>query len=136
MSQPVLPFKRLLRDFLRCGMAGWCMEILFTSLQNLRRRNFKLMGNTSIWMFPIYGSAALLRPLSHLMRKRSLCFRGMLYMLLIYCVEFFSGRMLQKRNLCPWDYGKSPYHLCNVIRLDYAPCWFFAGLLFEKLSKD
>lgn len=54
-------------NFLKCGLAGWCMEILFTSMDSLRRRDMTLRGNTSLWMFPIYGSAAILAPFSHLL---------------------------------------------------------------------
>ena len=49
-----------LRDFLRCGIAGWCLEILFTSVEAWMRGDPKLMGTTSIIMFPIYGAGALL----------------------------------------------------------------------------
>ena len=49
-----------LRDFLRCGIAGWCLEILFTSVEAGMRGDPKLMGTTSVIMFPIYGAGALL----------------------------------------------------------------------------
>ncbi|MCI8286616.1 MAG: hypothetical protein HFH89_02930, partial [Lachnospiraceae bacterium] len=48
-----------LKNFLKCGLAGWCMEISFTALDSLRRRDMTLKGCTSLWMFPIYGCAAL-----------------------------------------------------------------------------
>ena len=52
-------FKTFGRSFLLCGLCGWCMEILFTALHSLRRRDLRLTGNTSLWMFPIYGPACL-----------------------------------------------------------------------------
>jgi uncharacterized membrane protein len=122
-----------LRNFLRCGLIGWCMEIIFTALNSLRRRNMHLMGTTSLWMFPIYGSTAFLLPLFRLLKNRSLMLRGFTYMSLIFSAEFISGRLLRRRDFCPWDYGKSRYHIGRVIRLDYAPCWFGAGLLFEHM---
>lgn len=129
-------FRSFLHSFLRCGLAGWCLEILFTALGSLRRRELKLKGNTSIWMFPIYGCAALIGPLRRLLKKWPLWMRGFTYMTLIYCVEYLSGKALQKKGLCPWDYGRSRFHVNRTIRLDYAPLWFFAGLLFERLSRD
>jgi uncharacterized membrane protein len=33
----------------------------------------------------------------------------------------------------PWDYTGTPLAVAGVIRLDYAPAWFVAGLLFERL---
>ena len=43
-------------------------------------------------------------------------------------VQIMKG--MQKRNEC-----KSKYNIKGIIRLDYAPAWFGAGLLFEKLLK-
>ena len=130
--------KTLVKNFLTCGLAGWCMEILFTALDSLRRRNFKLMGKTSIWMFPIYGCAAFLLPLFKVMKKFSVRVRGSIYAICIFIGEFISGSFLSKRNLCPWDYSHARWNIKKVIRLDYFPGWFFAGLLFEKLltAKD
>ena len=48
------------KNFMKCGLTGWCMEIIFTSLYSLRRRDMTLKGVTSIWMFPIYGLAGLI----------------------------------------------------------------------------
>lgn len=120
-------------NFLRCGIIGWCMEIIFTSVDSLRRRDLKLKGNTSIWMFPIYGCAAFLAPIGRLLHRRPFWLRGLAYMSLIFSTEYFTGRFLSKRNLCPWDYGRCRYHINRLIRLDYAPFWFGAGLLFEHV---
>ncbi len=121
------------KNFLACGFTGWCMEIIFTSLNALRRREMTLRGNTSLWMFPIYGSAALLAPVCRLLKNRPLWLRGAAYMSLIYSVEYFTGKLLSRYKLCPWDYSRSRFHVDKVIRLDYAPYWFGAGLVFERL---
>ena len=121
------------KNFLTCGLTGWCMEIIFTSLDALRRREMTLKGNTSLWMFPIYGSAALLKPVCGLLKNRPVWLRGATYMGLIYAVEYLTGKLLSKYKLCPWDYSRSRFHVDNVIRLDFAPYWFCAGLMFERL---
>ena len=54
-------------------------------------------------------------------------------MLCIFAVEFVTGSFLKLMHLCPWDYSQSPWNINGVIRLDYAPVWFIAGLLFEWL---
>ncbi len=126
-------FKNFFHSFLRCGVTGWCLEILFTALASFRRRNLRLTGTTSLWMFPIYGSVACFRPFFRAMQKRPLFLRGLTYMTMIFSAEFLSGRFLRRRRLCPWDYSRSRYHIGRVIRLDYAPCWFITGLLFEHL---
>lgn len=121
------------KNFLKCGLTGWCLEIVFTAANALRRRDMTLRGNTSLWMFPIYGSASALAPVSRRLRSKSIWTRGLTYMGLIFSAEYLTGTLLARRRLCPWDYGRSRWNIGRVIRLDYAPCWFGAGLLFERL---
>ena len=109
------------------------MEILFTSLHSLFHRDYKLSGKTSVWMFPIYGMASILTPLFDMLRGKSVMLRGSIYACLIFLGEFCSGSLLKKYDLCPWDYSQVPYNYKGVIRLDYAPVWFFTGLLYEKI---
>lgn len=123
------------KDFLKCGLVGWCMEIIFTSIESLRRRDMTLKGVTSIWMFPIYGCAAIVSPVSRLLQKKPAWFRGLTYMGMIFSAEYLTGSLLSRHKLCPWDYGRSRWNVNRVIRLDYAPYWFGAGLLFERLLK-
>lgn len=121
------------QNFFRCGIIGWALEILWTGLHSFRVRNLKLTGNSSLWMFPIYGSAAFLTPLMQRLRGKRLWKRGLIYMLCIYLGEFISGSLLKKRDACPWDYSRSPLQYHGVIRLDYAPIWFLVGLLYERV---
>lgn len=112
------------------------MEILFTSLDSLRRRDYTLKGDTSIWMFPIYGCACFLAPVSRLLKKKSPFVRGLSYAALIFTGEFITGTLLNKKDICPWDYSRSKWHIKKIIRLDYLPFWFMAGLLFERLISE
>jgi len=84
-------------------------------------------------MFPIYGMAACLSPICKRLQERNTLLRGMIYAILIYIAEFTSGIILKKHGACPWDYSKAKFNYKGVIRLDYAPAWFVAGLFFEKL---
>lgn len=125
--------KTLVKNFLKCGLIGWSMEITFTALHSLQKRDMRLMGQTSLWMFPIYGSACLLNPLFKLIKNFSLIMRGSIYALCIFTGEYITGRFLDKHKLCPWNYERSRWHIRKVVRLDYFPNWFLAGLLFEHL---
>ncbi len=125
--------QNFLKNFAKCGLTGWCMEIIFTSLGNLKSKDLTLKGTTSIWMFPIYGSAAFFAPVCKLMKNIPAFFRGLTYMCCIFSAEYISGSLLQKHHMCPWDYGSARLNVNRLIRLDYAPFWFFAGLLLEKL---
>ncbi len=54
-------------------------------------------------------------------------------MSLIFSGEYTAGTLLGRHHLCPWDYQNSRWNIKRYIRLDYAPLWFGAGLLFEKI---
>lgn len=120
-------------DFLTCGTAGWCMEIIFTGLKNFTGEDKTLTGKTSVWMFPIYGMASFMSPICRLLHRTNLFTRGCVYTLCIFTGEYLTGSLLRKYRACPWDYSQSPLNIDGLIRLDYAPLWFGAGLLFEKI---
>ena len=121
------------KNFLLCGFTGWCLEILFTSFGSYRKRELQLMGKTSLWMFPIYGMASFLKPVCRLIRRFPTGIRAACYSIFIFLGEYVSGSLLKKYQICPWDYSKARANINGVIRLDYAPVWMIAGLIFEKL---
>lgn len=127
---------KLFQNFIKCGILGWCLEISFTALQSLRRRDLTLKGTTSLWMFPIYGAGCLLAPFFRLFGRLHWAARGGIYALLIFSAEYLSGRLLRKKGLCPWDYEKARWNIGRVIRLDYLPCWAATGLLMERATRD
>ena len=122
--------------FILCGTLGWCMEIIFTGLGSLKNHETRLTARTSIWMFPIYGMACFLTPLCQLMKGRNLLIRGTVYTCCIFAAEYLTGSLLKRHGACPWDYSHARLNINGVIRLDYAPFWFGAGLLFERLLKE
>ena len=122
-----------MKNFMKCGICGWCLELIWTSLHSLSRRDYKLIGHSSIWMFPIYGLAAVIGPLSVRLRHWPVLLRGCFYGAGIMLVEFISGSILRLFSLCPWDYSKTPYNISGLVRLDYFPVWFTAGLIFEYI---
>lgn len=125
-----------MKKFLMCGSIGWCMEILWTGIHCLPQKDFTLMGYSSIWMFPIYGMAAVIGPVSKYLKELSVLHRGSIYTMGIYFMEFTTGSLLTKFQICPWDYSQSPFNYKGLIRFDYAPLWFLAGLFFEKILSD
>lgn len=120
-------------DFLKCGAMGWCLEILWTGIHAAGKKEWTMIGRSSLWMFPIYGMAFCIRPISRGLRHMPVLLRGGLYMTGIFAAEFSTGMVLKHYHVCPWDYSKSPFNYKGVIRLDYAPVWFCTGLIFEKL---
>lgn len=125
--------RKLPQNFAICGLTGWCIEIIYTSLGALTKKDRTLTGHTSIWMFPIYGLAAIIGELYPFLKKYPPALRGGLYGIGILSVEYLSGRFLKQHKLCPWDYSKAKLNIHGVIRLDYLPLWMGAGLLFERI---
>ncbi len=124
------------KKFVICGLTGWCMEILFTSAGSLLHHDGRMIGHTSVWMFPIYGMAALIAPVYQKIKGKSTLFRGSVYTLAIFSFEYLTGSLLKKLHLCPWDYSDAKTNINGVIRLDYAPLWMAAGLLFERILRQ
>ena len=139
-----------LKDFLKCGITGWCLEIMFTSIDSILSQDWRLMGRTSILMFPIYGLGAILGPVCRwvdrwvdegiwdlgVSLKDRLLRHGMMDMVLIFCGEYLFGLFLRGLGICPWDYSGRPTNINGLIRLDFAPLWFLTGLLFEGMSRS
>lgn len=126
----------MIKNFIQCGFIGWGAELIWTSLHNrIQNHDKRWMGHSSLFMFPIYGLAALLKPCSKRLRqgKSGKVSRGLIYMTLIFLTEYSTGFLLKKVNRCPWDYSDAPLNVNGLIRLDYAPCWFALGLFYERL---
>lgn len=68
-------------------------------------------------------------------KDKNTLLRGSIYTAFIFAGEFLSGLFLKKHRICPWDYSRAKFNIKGVIRLDYAPLWFTAGLFFEKFLK-
>jgi len=99
----------------------------------LDRTAFHPFRKTSLLMFPIYGCGAIIRPLSGKLSDVPLFVRGCIYTVGFFFVEFISGALLRCFHMCPWDYSNTPLNYRGLIRPDYAPLWFGAGLFFEKI---
>lgn len=122
------------------------MEIIFTSMESIVLKDFRLMGRTSLLMFPIYGLGAMLGPIGRMVDnwlgdrktispKDRFLRHGFNDMVLIFVAEYVSGFLLRLAGICPWDYSGRNMNVDGLIRLDFAPCWFGAGLLFERITK-
>lgn len=120
--------------FIIYGLLGWCLEIIWTGLGSLLNGDVCLTAKTYLWMFPIYGLAILFEPLHDEIRPWPTWLRGTVWTLLCFAVEYSSGWMLHAiLGTIPWDYSRAAFNIHGLIRLDYAPAWFVAGLLFEKI---
>lgn len=127
-------FKTIGNNFMKCGLIGWGLECFWTGCGSIRENKDKKMScATSLWMFPIYGMAALISPISHLLKGKNVMMRGTVYTVCIFLTEYGTGSLLKKKGCCPWDYSSAKTNFKGVVRFDYAPLWFIVGLLYEKI---
>lgn len=122
--------------FVAYGIFGWCAEVVWTGLRSGIRGDRTLASRTYLWMFPIYGLAAVFfEPLHDAVRSLPALRRAAIYAAGIMATEYLSGWTLERTlGKCPWDYrGKTRLHLRGYVRLDYAPAWALAGLVLERL---
>jgi hypothetical protein len=129
-----------MRRFFAYGALGLGVEVVFTSIgRALRTRDLRLSGTTYLWMLPIYGAGGLLLERLHarLIRRglpppvRALVATGA-----IYGIEYGAGSLLRSAiGQCPWRYERG-VSWRGYVRLDYAPYWYGAALLFELLQGE
>lgn len=85
-------------NFVKCGILGWCIEIIWTAFHGIKSKNNKFIGYTSIIMFPIYGLASVIKPISLKLKKMKMptIIRGIVYSIGIFMVELITGSILKK----------------------------------------
>lgn len=118
------------------AVVGLGLETVFTAALDWKQDPKRhLMGYSSIWYMPLYAVAPLFfRWAGPALFGLPLVVRGALYMALIYLCEY-AGMLALRRLLgsspSEASYYKSRWNVQGLIRLDFAPSWFAAGLAFE-----
>lgn len=125
----------MFKRFFIYGSIGISLEILWTGFMAFLSGDMSFTGHSSVIMMPIYGSALFLEPLFKQLKNVSVILRGIVYMVLIFSVEYWSGLILTFFKICPWSYLNAALNVRGLIRLDYAPLWFTVGLLYEQVYK-
>lgn len=124
--------------FVIYGLLGWCVEVVWTAVSERLRgqqRDWRLLGHTSLWMFPLYGLLApLYEPAHDFLQPWHWFMRGVVYALGIWAVEYASGWLLRRlTGKCPWDYSYLRGHLHGLIAWEFGPVWFAFGLALEPV---
>jgi hypothetical protein len=122
--------------FVLYGLGGWCGEVIFTALTgSLPRRDWRLVGTTYLWMFPIYGLLAFFyEPVHDLIRTTPWPVRAVIWSLGFTTVELVSGWLIARlTGRCPWDYSAKRWAINPYIRWDFFPVWALIGLALEPV---
>ena len=86
------------KNFVLCGLAGWCIEVAFTSAGSIFKKDKKLTGQTSAWMFPIYGLAAVIGEIAPKIAHWPTPLRALFYGGSIMTTEYITGSI--ERSPC------------------------------------
>src|SRR2546423_15231859 len=93
---------------------GLALEVIFTALISLinnaplcNKPLITLAGNSYVWMIFIYALIPLLGIYGYeKIKKYHMMIRLLIYVFIIYLIEFISGYILQKvTGSCPWQYN-------------------------------
>ncbi|MBI3740389.1 MAG: hypothetical protein HY257_01365 [Chloroflexi bacterium] len=129
----------MIARFFIYGALGWCGEIIWTALRKKITgvaRDWLLMGETSLWAFPLYGSLALwFEPMHDALRDQFFLLRVFAYTVGAWIAEYIGGWLMWKiTRVKPWDYSKSPGgSLHGLIRWNFILVYPFVGLAMEKV---
>ena len=120
------------------GIFGLVIEIFFTALVDLiSKKNFNLIGHTSLWMFPIYslGLTYGFDFVQYLISNDIL--RYLSYPFWIWMVEVLVGYPATSIGLRIWDYNYLPNnrHWKGIISFVHFPVWVLFGILVESVDK-
>ena len=119
------------------GMFGLCCEIIFTAVINsFSKKEYNLIGHTSLWMFPIYalGLTYGFSLVQYIIPNNFIRFLS--YPLWIWLIEILVGYPLIKVGIRIWDYRYLPdnKHWKGIISFVHFPVWIIFGLLVELVD--
>lgn len=117
---------QVLQRIVAYGCLGILIEVLFTGLGSLLKKNWSATSTTYLWMLPIYGLGGLIIEATHTwLISWPIYILTIIYTVEIYAVEFCSGWVLRHTvGKCPWDYSDSRFNIMGLVRLDYFPFWY------------
>jgi len=127
----------MLIRFVLYGLGGWCGEVVYTALtDSIPRRDWRLVGKTYLWMFPIYGLIAVFyEPIHDLSRDAPVIVRALIWSLGFTTVELITGWLIERiTGRCPWDYSGKRFAINAYIRWDYFIVWALVGLALEPVT--
>jgi uncharacterized membrane protein len=126
----------MLIRYILYGLGGWCGEVVFTALtDSVPKRDWRLVGTTYLWMFPIYGLLVVFyEPVHDLIRELPVIVRALIWSIGFTTVELVTGWLIARvAGRCPWDYSDKRFAINAYIRWDFFPVWAIIGLALEPV---
>ncbi len=130
-----MDYKAFVVKFFFYGCIGLLIEIGFTGLWSLFKKNWKLTGHTYLWMIFPYGFTAITLEALSLSLSWPFWLKAFLYVPVIYGVEALFGWALKMIiGSIPWDYTHSRWSPFGLINFRYALFWLALALVFDPIS--
>jgi len=126
----------MLIRYILYGLGGWCGEVVFTALtDSVPKRDWRLVGTTFLWMFPIYGLLVVFyEPVHDSIRELPVIVRALIWSIGFTTVELITGWLITRvTGRCPWDYSDKRFAINAYIRWDFFPVWAIIGLALEPV---
>ena len=138
LSKSINPDNMHINHLLFWGMFGLTVELFFTALVELfTKKNYNLMGHSSLWMFPIYalGLTYGFDFVKHIIPNDFL--RYISYPFWIWGVEIMIGYPAIKLGIRIWDYRylSANKHWRGIISYVHFPVWILFGILVELVGQ-
>jgi uncharacterized membrane protein len=141
MAHPSVTSMKYILIWFILGIVGWLIEVVFTGINSLFRRDWAATSKTYLWMHPIYASGGMavytiynnvIISANPFLDAVGLAF--FIYVPLFYGFEALSGlASIKLFGRILWDYGRSKWTPMGLINLKYAPYWFLLALCMHPV---
>ena len=127
--------------WLLLGIVGWLIEVVFTGIGSIARRDWTGTSKTYIWMHPVYATAGMAVYIIYnniVVSSNPYIDASVLaiifYVPLFYGFEALAGLMsLKLFGRILWDYGRSKWTPMGLINFKYAPYWLLLALCMHPV---
>ncbi|KAL1420006.1 hypothetical protein MTO96_024714 [Rhipicephalus appendiculatus] len=117
------------------ALQAYFIEVNFAAAVDLfASGNLALRGWSSVWALIIYSVAAvIMEKIRDVLKPRGypLAVIAFAHMCCMYLCEFTSGCILKPFGACYWTYEGFRFNIAGLVTLEYAPLWYFLGVVFE-----
>lgn len=124
----------MLLSLLVFGSVGLLVEVYFTGFFSaIVFKDRRAMSTTSLWMLPVYGTAAVILGFIHDHTRWPFYLAALPYTLFIYVWEFSWHWILGLFKVKVWDYGPAKFTLAGRVQPRYFPWWYLLACGFNPL---
>ncbi len=123
------------------GIVGWLVEVVFTGIGSLIRKDWAATSKTFLWMHPVYGGGgfAVYLIYNNVIISANpivdaVVLAVLFYVPLFYGFEALAGlASIKLFGRILWDYGRSKWTPMGLINIKYAHYWLLLALCMHPV---